>query len=78
MTDDEREKTKAWVEHWKRVGPLLERIRREELRNWEYDPDLVDAVLELGCRLRVERKTSGLVEQQRWFMKARRAAEGQG
>ena len=24
--------TKDWVDHWRRVGPLLEKVRHEELR----------------------------------------------
>jgi hypothetical protein len=49
------------------AGPALERIRAEELRAWRYDPVIVDALLEIGCRFAVPRTTSGLVEQQRVF-----------
>jgi len=67
-------KIRAWVETWKRAGPVLERIRREELRDFRYEdhPEVIDALLEIGCRRAVPRPTSGLVEQQRLFAKARR------
>ena len=67
MTDEE--KIKKWVETWQRAGPALERIRARELREWRYDPVMVDALLEIGFRFAVPRTTSGLVEQQRLFRK---------
>ncbi len=67
----------AWVKHWQRVGPLLEQIRREELRKFKYEDhiDLIDSLLEIGCRMGQPRTTSGLVEQQRLFQKARQELE---
>jgi hypothetical protein len=63
---------KRWVRTWKEAAPVLERLRREELRR--LDPELA---LRLLCgpanyRVppRVARPSSGLVEQQRWFLKA--------
>jgi hypothetical protein len=54
------------------AGTELERIRREELRNLD-----TYRAIELLCGNadyttppRAPRPTSGLVEQQRWFMKA--------
>ena len=63
---------KRWVETWRLAGADLERIRRQELRN-------LDAyrAIELLCGRAnysrapyAPRSESGLVEQQRWFMKA--------
>ena len=70
MTD---ENARTWVAAWRRAGPLLERIRREELRTFTHEEhaELIDARLQIGCDLRSERPTSGLVEQQRLFGKAR-------
>ena len=67
----------AWVKHWQRVGPLLEEIRREELRNFKHEDnvELIDSLLEMGCRLGPPRTTSGLVELQGLFQKARRKSE---
>jgi hypothetical protein len=69
----------AWVAHWQRIGPLLERIRREELRNFKYEDhiDLIDSLLEIGCRMGPPRTTSGLVEMQRLFQKARQQEESE-
>jgi hypothetical protein len=66
----------AFVAHWQRVGPLLDEIRREELRNFNYADHLeaIDALLEIGARTATCRPTSGLVEQQRMFQEARRRA----
>jgi len=72
-TMSDSESNKGWVENWQRVGPVLERIRREELRAFKYEDNIeaIDALLQLGCDLGTERLTSGLVEQQRLFMKGR-------
>jgi hypothetical protein len=60
--------------YWRRVGPKLDRIRRAELRTFNYEEQLpiIDALLQLGCERATLRTTSGLVELQRWFAKARR------
>ncbi|MFW6161186.1 MAG: hypothetical protein ACODAJ_00360 [Planctomycetota bacterium] len=73
MTDGEREQVKAWVEAWKRAGPLLERIRHEELRRLRHEDSLevIDGLLQMGYQHGRDEPTSGLVEQQRVFMKAR-------
>jgi hypothetical protein len=62
-----------FAQRWKRVGPLLEAIRREELRRFNFEENwhIVDGLFQLGSDQAVERKTSGLVEMQRWFAKAR-------
>jgi hypothetical protein len=61
---------KRWVEIWKLAGADLERIRRRELR----ELDTFRAIAQLcgpeATPLRPPRPCSGLVEQQRWFMKA--------
>jgi hypothetical protein len=63
---------KRWVETWKKAGPELERLRREELRR--LDPEQSIALLcgpaDYTVPPRAPKSTSGLVEQQRWFMKA--------
>ena len=73
MSERDEGKLRAWVAAWRRAGPELERICRAELR--AFDPQegaaIVDALLEIGYRLGTPRTTSGLVEQQRLFMRAR-------
>ncbi len=65
---------KRWVETWKKAGPELERIRREEVRR----TDTTRAILILNdafesARIQYPAKpTSGLVEQQAIFKKARK------
>ena len=63
---------KRWVQVWKEAGPRLDRVRREELRR--LDPQRAIALLcgeaDYTRPPRAPRPTSGLVEQQRWFMRA--------
>jgi len=63
---------RRWVQAWSEAGPELERLRREELRR--LDPQRAIALLCGPADYRVPprdaRPTSGLVEQQKWFMKA--------
>ena len=63
---------KRWVRAWKEAGPELERLRREELRR--IDPQRAIALLcgtaDYTTPPRAPKPTSGLVEQQGWFMKA--------
>jgi len=73
MTDYD-ERTKAWVATWIKTGPELEKIRRDELRKMTYEQriEAIDCLLQIGSTFGQPRTTSGLVEQQRLFQKARR------
>jgi hypothetical protein len=69
-----RDEAKKYVEQWRRAGPELEKVRREELRNLT-DEDVraqIHALLELTKLYAGDRRSSGLVDQQRIFQKARR------
>jgi len=72
-----REEQREIVRQWEETGRELERIRREALHGMAYNWADVDALLEMGdlCD-REPRLTSGLVEMQRWFMKAGKMAPG--
>ena len=61
-----------WVETWKLAGEDLERIRRKELRELDgYRAiELLCGPADYTNPPRAPKPTSGLVEQQRWFMKA--------
>ncbi len=63
---------RRWVETWKLAGADLERIRRKEIR--ELDTYRTVALLcgpaDYTHPPRAAKPSSGLVEQQRWFMKA--------
>ncbi|HOZ50127.1 MAG TPA: hypothetical protein PLO37_25965 [Candidatus Hydrogenedentes bacterium] len=74
MKHPTRGEQRALVRQWEETGRELERIRREALRDMPYNWADVDALLSLGDEFAREspRKTSGLVEMQRWFMLARK------
>jgi hypothetical protein len=58
-----------WVDTWKRAGPLLERIREDEVRvadTWAAFEAFKGLAL-LAERNHPSEPYSGLVEQQRWF-----------
>jgi hypothetical protein len=65
---------REWVEHWRRIAPKLEAIRRWELRHFNYEEQLpaIDALLQIGCAMAKPRNTSGLVELQRILRKTKR------
>jgi hypothetical protein len=71
---DEREMMRRWVQTWKEAGPVLEAIRREEVRKADNLQSL--AVLEDAFDHALDslppRSTSGMVEMQDWFAKLRR------
>ena len=61
------------IAHWKRVGPILTQIRRDELRRFDWDKDwaIVDSLMDLAVDRPLESKTtSGLVELQRFMRRA--------
>ena len=65
---------KAFVEKWQQAGPELQRVRDEELRAYDHQEKMwiVDSMLRIACARAVPRTTSGLVEMQRLFAKARK------
>jgi hypothetical protein len=71
LSPDQIAHARRWVKTWQEAGPRLERVRREELRR--LDPQQAIALLcgeaDYTVPPRAPRPTSGLVEQQRWFMK---------
>ena len=72
-TTSPSEEARLWVKAWGRAAPLLEKIRWDSLR----DSSTPDALRNLSdafeaCRRENRpKKYSGLIEQQRHFMKAR-------
>ena len=76
MSRPTKDQQRELVQCWSRAGRELERLRRENLRGLQYHWEDVDALLALGDSYDgPPRLTSGLVEMQRWFM---RAARGRG
>ena len=70
---DKTASTKLWVEQWKRVGPLLDKVRHDELRAMtdEQSRRAFESLAEFACEANdvTPRTTSGFVEQQRLFLK---------
>lgn len=64
---------RRWVETWRLAGEDLERIRRKELRELDARRaiELLCGAADYTSAPRAPKPTSGLVEQQQWFMKAR-------
>lgn len=62
-----------WMRAWRSAGAALERVRREELRSLDGQKALalLTGTADYRQEPRKPRASSGLVEQQRWFMKAR-------
>jgi len=71
---DEREKLRRWVETWKEAGPLLEAIRRREIREADNLQVLesLESAFNYAVRSMPPRTSSGLVEMQACFAKLRR------
>ena len=63
--------TKKWVKTWKRAGTALDEIKQRELRAYDYNKNrkIIDEMLQWAHDHRKVRLTTGLVEQQRLFMK---------
>ena len=71
MTAEEQRLTKQWVETWQQTGPLLARMRRDELRRLDSYQVLQALVgpLDFSQEPYCPKPTSGLIEQQVWFRK---------
>jgi hypothetical protein len=70
----DHDEIRAWVEAWKRAGPLLEELRSRELRQ-VVTSDAIQALngaFQAARRLGGPAPTSGLVEQQRLLQRLRR------
>ncbi|HEY6804153.1 MAG TPA: hypothetical protein VI306_11275 [Pyrinomonadaceae bacterium] len=63
---------KRWVDTWRITGAELKKIRREELRSIIPFDEIGKLCGNFDYRVepRAPKPTSGLVEQQYWFMKA--------
>ena len=61
------EEEKAWIAAWRRAGPELERIRREELRRLDDQAGL----RLMGATRAPVAESNGLVTFQAWMMRWR-------
>jgi hypothetical protein len=64
---------KQWVQTWQQADEALQQVKKQELRTYDYAGSLpgLDSMLQWAYEHRNIRRSSGLVEQQRWFMKWR-------
>jgi hypothetical protein len=64
MTDEERNKMKAWVDNWKTLGPILEKLKREESKSANLEETILamDSAFRSAIYLSPPKKTSGLVD----------------
>ena len=74
MTDEEREKMRIWVNNWKETGEILEKLRREEIRNLNITEEIMSLsdASEAALKMYPPKLTSGLIEMQRLFMRQRK------
>ncbi|HEX8736043.1 MAG TPA: hypothetical protein VF721_12020 [Pyrinomonadaceae bacterium] len=74
MTDEEKEKLRAWVNGWKETGEVLEKLRREEIRNLNIAETILSLndASESALLFYPPQPTSGLIEMQRLFMKLKK------
>ena len=66
-----QENAQQWIESWKRAAVALKAVKRNELRTDDNakNRSIVDGMLQWAFEHRELRLNSGLVEQQRIFMR---------
>ncbi len=66
-----QENAQLWIENWKRASVALKAVKRRELRTYDHakNQSIVDGMLQWAFEHRELRLNSGLVEQQRLFMR---------
>lgn len=71
-SDYNQEQTKKWVNAWQKASEALKDMKKNELRAPDYyekNRKILDDMLQYACENAKSRFSSGLVEQQRLFMK---------
>lgn len=71
MTDTERKQTKRWIDAWATAAPVLQQVRDADIRAADTTSMIVctEALFRDAVKNFPPKPTSGLIEQQRWFMK---------
>ena len=74
MTDEEMARARKCVDAWRRAGPELERMRRDEIRHADTARSIpaFDDLFEGAVRDFPPKPSSGLVEQQSYFRLAKK------
>ena len=68
-------KIEKWVNTWKKAGPALDEVKLKELRSVDYynhNQALLNEMLRYAFEHREPRLSSGLIEQQKIFMKLKK------
>lgn len=79
--EQEQKDLKRWVEAWERAGKAMQEIKRQEMQDpdfWQKNWQLLDEMLQYAVDHAEPRQTSGLAEQQKWFMKYRQQLIARG
>lgn len=71
MEFTEKTQRQHWVNTWKQAEIVLQAIKQRELQHYVYAEHLalIDEMLQWAVDHAQPRLSSGLVEQQQWFMK---------
>lgn len=72
MTMDRQKQSLRWVKTWQKAAVSLQKVKAEELRSKDYyekNRKVLDEMLQYACDTGKVRLSSGLVEQQRLFMR---------
>lgn len=74
MSPKQRKLAKQWVENWRELGPMLEKLRIEEHRASDLGEVLLSLsdVNDASLRAHPPKPTSGVIEMQYFFKKLSR------
>jgi hypothetical protein len=74
MSEPEKSRTRAWFKNWEELGPMLDELRAEDIRNADTvnSMEILDGMFNHAAKTLPARDTSGLIEQQQIFSRARR------
>ena len=74
MPAEDKENERKWMEGWTKAAKALKEIKRRELRAYDYQENkaVINGMLQWACEHPAARSGSGLVEQQRFFMKRKK------
>ena len=73
MEEKEKIDMLKWIRSWEKAGSVMEQIKRDELEHVDVQHviETLDDAFESALLQIPTRATSGLVEMQAWFSKAR-------
>jgi hypothetical protein len=79
MKENNRKEIEKWIKTWEKAGSALDKIKLKELRSVDYynnNQMHLNEMLRYAFEHSVPRLTSGLIEQQRLFMKLKKKQMG--